>query len=252
MKKLSSEKIKHFFSSLAAIVFWVLVWQIGAFFVNKKLILKVPMPLSVAKALLSDFAKPMFWKAVGTSVFHILAGYLCALVIGTAIGLLVESSGFFKHLSAPVLHMVRTVPVASFIFVAWLWVPSSALPGIIAFLIVVPIVVSHIEAGFKSENAELIEASRITGASKKDTVIKIKLPMLIPSLRTGCITGLGIAWKAGIAAEVICNPAGSLGALLQGGKASIEYDEVFAVTLMVILLSLLFESILKILWKEKK
>ena len=73
-----------------------------------------------------------------------------------------------------------------------------------------------------------------------------------PQLRTGCITALGIAWKAGIAAEVICNPSGTLGALLQGAKASVEYGEVFSVTLMIVILSLIFENILKIVWKEQK
>jgi NitT/TauT family transport system permease protein len=89
------------------------------------------------------------------------------------------------------------------------------------------------------------------GMSKFDVVFKIKLPLISPQLRTGCITGLGIAWKAGVAAEVISSPSGSVGALLSHAKTSINYEQVFAVTLMVVILSILLENLLKILWKEQ-
>ena len=250
MKKTRS--IKSITASAAAVLFWIMVWQIGAFFANKSLILKIPMPLDVAKALLIDLSKRSFWAAVGTSVFHILSGYLAAVLVGMILGLLSEISAFFRHLFSPLMHTVRAVPVASFIFIAWLWVPSSVLPGIIAFLIVVPIICSHIEAGFTTEQKQFAEAAQVSGAKKRDVLLKIRMPLLLPHFRSGCITGLGIAWKAGVAAEVICSPTGSIGSLLKIGKASIDYDEVFAVTIMVILLSILFESILKILWKEKQ
>ena len=83
-------------------------------------------------------------------------------------------------------------------------------------------------------------------------LLNVKIPTVLPFLREAAITGLGIAWKSGIAAEVICNPLGSLGALLSGAKLTIDYEQVFAVTLTVVILSLILENILKICWKERK
>ena len=88
--------------------------------------------------------------------------------------------------------------------------------------------------------------------SKRQILTRVRLPLMSPALRTGCLTGVGIAWKAGVAAEVICNPTGSIGALLQGAKAAIDYERVFAVTLMVAALSVLFESALRLVWKEQR
>jgi NitT/TauT family transport system permease protein len=88
--------------------------------------------------------------------------------------------------------------------------------------------------------------------SKSNIAIKIKLPSISPQLREGCITGSGIAWKAGVAAEVITSPTGSIGSLLSHAKTSIDYNQVFAITLMVVILSLILENLLKLVWKEQK
>jgi NitT/TauT family transport system permease protein len=63
------------------------------------------------------------------------------------------------------------------------------------------------------------------------------------------VTGLGFAWKAGIAAEVICRPPESLGNMLASAKNYLESAEVFAITATVIVLSLIFETLLKYLYR---
>ncbi|MCQ2432906.1 MAG: ABC transporter permease subunit [Clostridia bacterium] len=237
--------------SLLSILFWVLLWQFAASLANKNLILKIPLPIETLKTFIRDLTHPDFLSAVGTSVLHIVGGFLSAVVIGTAGGVLAGSFRVFRVLSSPLLHLIRSVPVAAFIFIAWLWIPSSVLPSFIAALMVIPIIWSHVDAGLSTADIRYSEMGRVFGMSRRDIILKIRLPLIAPHLRTGCITGLGIAWKSGVASEVICNPTGSVGALLQRGKATIDYDEVFAVTLAVVLLSLLLENLLKFLWKEK-
>ena len=214
--------------------------------------LKIPLPADTLRAFSENCTEPDFWLTVGASLAHILAGFLSAVVFGILFGVLSNQSLFFKSLFAPLLHIIRAVPVAAFIIVAWLWIPSKILPSFISFLMVLPIIWSHTEAGLHSIDEKLIEMAKVYGMKKAGITVKIKLPMISPQLRTGCITGLGIAWKAGVAAEVISNPSGSIGALLSAAKTQINYEQVFAVTLMVILLSLLLEVLLKLIWKEQK
>ena len=87
---------------------------------------------------------------------------------------------------------------------------------------------------------------------RRDIIINIKLPVLLPALRNSCITGLGFAWKSGVAAEVICNPTGSIGALLSNAKSNIEFPKVFAIVLTIVILSLILENIIKLIWREKR
>ncbi|MBQ6568846.1 MAG: ABC transporter permease subunit [Clostridia bacterium] len=245
-------KVKNALAYTGAFVFWIAVWHIAASAANKKLLLKVPLPIDTVKEFFRICDKAVFWKAVGTSVLHILCGFGLAVVLGTVFGVLSGNIKPFKILSMPILHLIRSVPVAAFIVIAWLWIPSAVLPSFISCLMVLPIIWSHVDAGLLAIDNRLVEMARVYRMERKDIILKIKLPMISPYLRTGCITGLGIAWKSGVAAEVICNPGGSIGALLQGAKTAINYERVFAVTLMVVLLSLLLENILKVLWKEQK
>lgn len=234
------------------IIFWVLVWYVLASIANRKLMLKIPLPLETVKILAKDIGRKTFWQSVGSSLLHIVTGYVCAAVIGVAFGMMSGHSRVFKALSMPLRHLIRSVPVAAFIIIAWLWIPSGILPSFISGLMVLPIIWSHTDAALASIDGKLVEMAKVFGMSRKDIIFKVKLPLMAPGLREGGITALGIAWKSGIAAEVICNPSGTLGALLQGAKTSIEYGQVFAVTLMIVLLSLLLENILKIVWKEHK
>ena len=243
---------KEMLWGLLAALFWVALWHIGATLANRRLLLKIPLPLETVKTFFALCGEGRFWRSVGHSVWHILAGFLGAALLGAAGGVAAYASKGFRYLSAPVLRLIRTVPVAAFILLAWLWIPSRILPSFVSALMVLPIIWSHVDAGLQSVDERLPEMARAFGMDHWNVLVRVRLPLMAPALRTGCVTGVGIAWKAGIAAEVICNPTGSIGALLQGAKVSIDYPRVFAVTLMVALLSLLFEGALRAVWREQR
>lgn len=238
--------------NILAALFWVAVWHVGAALANRTLLLKIPLPWETLRTFLRLCGEGGFWRAVGSSVGHILWGFLSAAALGTVGGVASNASGWFRRLAAPLLRLIRTVPVAAFILLAWLWIPSRILPSFVSALMVLPIVWSHVDAGLAAVDERLPEMARVFGMSRRQVLLYVRLPLMAPALRTGCLTGVGIAWKAGIAAEVICNPTGSIGALLQGAKVAIDYERVFAVTLMVVLLSVLFEYALKLAWKEQR
>lgn len=245
-------KIKKPALAVGSIIFWIILWHVGALIANKSLMLKIPLPTDTLRAFIENCGDTEFWSAVLTTVCHIILGFLSAVIIGIAGGVSAAHCRLFKSLSSPILHLVKSVPVAAFIIVAWLWIPSRILPSFISFLMVMPIIWSHVDAGLSSVDGKLIEMANVYGMSKTEIALKIKLPLISPQLRTGCITGLGIAWKAGVAAEIITSPTGSTGALLSAAKTSINYEQVFAVTLMVVVLSILLENLLKLVWREQK
>lgn len=245
-------KIKKPALAVGSIIFWIIVWQAGAELANSRLLLKIPLPLETFRAFIENCTSAQFWQIVMSSLIRIVSGFLIAVIIGILGGLLAGHSQIFKSISSPVLHLVRAVPVAAFIILAWLWLPTKILPSFISFLMVLPIIWSHTQAGLNSVDVKLVEMARVYGMSKSEILFKIKLPLISPQLRTGCITGLGIAWKAGVAAEVISTPTGSMGALLSSAKNTINYQQVFAVTLMIVVLSVLLENFLKVVWKEQR
>ena len=82
----------------------------------------------------------------------------------------------------------------------------------------------------------------------------IYLPALEPHCLSGCRSALGLCWKAGVAAEVIGVCSGSVGGMLYDAKIYLEISDLFAWTLVIVLLSVGFEWVfLRLLkWIMKK
>ncbi len=245
-------KFKKLLLGTGSTFLWILLWHIAAKSANKNLLFKIPLPLETFKAFLDYTSKPEFWEAVYNSIFHIVSGFVFAVVFGLICGLLSGSSSAFKIFTAPIARIIRSMPVAALIFLAWLWIPSTAIPSFIAFLMVFPIVWLQIENSLLSIDKRLIEMAKVMGMSRVKIIKNIKAPYVLPALRNSAITGLGFAWKSGVAAEVICNPTGSIGAILSGAKNNLEYGAVFAIVLTIIILSLIMENIIKLIWRESK
>ncbi len=229
---------------------WVVLWAGIAALINKELL--VPTPAATWQALLALVAEPAFWKAAALSMLRILYGFLLAATVGTLGGILSHRYGLFDWLFSPLLHLIRSVPVASFIILAYVWVETPYLPVFIAFLMVVPLFWGNLRTGMDNTDIKELEMGRVLGLSRLRLWKEIRLPALSPYFRTACVTGLGFAWKSGVAAEVISRPDYSLGDLLQSAKYDLESPTVFALTAVIALLSLGLELLLHFIWKEKK
>ncbi len=140
-----------------SILIWILLWHILANIVNQNLLFKIPLPLETLNEFFVCLGLKSFWQAVGSSLIHILSGFIAAVVLGFICGLLSGSSEVFKTLTSPISRLIRSVPVAAFIILAWLWIPSSVIPSFISFLMVFPIVWLQIETGLLSVDKRLVE-----------------------------------------------------------------------------------------------
>ena len=87
--------------------------------------------------------------------------------------------------------------------------------------------------------------ARVYRMTPYSILVHIKIPSVLPTFISTCMTALGFAWKSGVAAEVICRPASSIGGMLQQAKVYLETPEVFALTAVVAALSLLIEVIVR-------
>ena len=178
-------------------------------------------------------------------MLRITAGYVSGLIIGSICAVLSARFRVFRDIFAPILHLIRAVPVASFIILALVWIKSAYLSVFISFLMVLPMIWSNVENGIRNLDNGYAEMGRVFGLSPLKILFKIKLPLIMPSFTAAAVNALGFAWKSGVAAEVICRPVNSIGRLLQDAKLYLETPRVFALTAVVAALSLLIELIIK-------
>ena len=233
------------FKGIAAAAFWIVIWEAASLIIDDNLKIFLPSPVCVIKRFFKLILKSEFILAALKTLFRIALGFLSGVTAGILTGVLTNLSKTAHTLISPILRIIRAVPVVSFIILAFLFVKVDSLPIFISFLMVLPVVWQSTDDSLRSADERLCEMGKVFGLSKSKILFRIRLPISLPQIITSCINGLGLAWKSGVAAEVICTPEISLGHEIFRGKFNLDYEYVYAVTLAVVVLSVLIEFALK-------
>ena len=175
---------------IAAALFWIFIWFIASRAVGSELLLPSP---AVTLARLWELAlKSSFWLAVLQSLLRIIAGCALGIAAGSILGVLTAMSRVLYELFTPLLTVVRSTPVASFIILALVWIKRDNVAVFIAFLMVLPILWGNVSRGITECDRDLIEMAHIFRFSKKNMLKKIYLPSVRPYFFAGCSTALGL------------------------------------------------------------
>lgn len=228
--------------ALIVLAFWVMVWQIIAVKVDSAVL--VSTPAKVFKRLVQLMGEKEYYVIIANSVWRILSGFLIAVGLGTFLGILTAKIRVLDELLAPILSVIKATPVASFIILALVWLNKETIPSFISFLMVLPIIHGNVCEGLKNTPNDLIEMSKIYNLSLKQKLTKLYFPSILPYFLAGFKTSLGLAWKAGVAAEVLSFPKNSIGKQLYEGKTYLETVDVFTWTITVIVISVILEFLL--------
>ena len=141
----------------------------------------------VGKNLLTgDYMLPALW----ITIKEVLYGFALAITIGFSLGVLVGETAFGERAIMPYLVAIDTMPKVAFapLFVAWLGFGIESKVALAAFIATFPIVVGT-AAGLHAtdENARML--FKTMGASRMQTLIKMKLPTGLLQIFTGLKIG---------------------------------------------------------------
>ena len=234
--------MKKILQTLAVTAFWLAVWALLALAVAKPLLL--PSPIAVIRCLAELVTAAPFWLAVGATLLRILCGVAAGTLLGTLLAVLTSASALLRALIHPLLTVIKSTPVASFIVLVLIWVGRDMLPSVIVVLMVVPGVWANVSAGIAATDPALLEMARVFRFPKLRILRRIYVPSVLPSFLAAMRSVLGLAWKAGVTAEVLTVPTRSVGKMLMESKLYLEIPGLFAWTLVVILCSLAIEKLL--------
>ena len=234
--------------ALCVLAFWLALWQLAAFKVHNPLL--VPYPAAVGTRLRELAFSAAFWSIIGQSLFRIMTGFSLGVAGGLIMAVLTSLFRPANAILSPALKSVLATPVASFIILLIIWFKPSLVPALVAMLVVLPMVWRHIQGGVTTLDAQLVEMTRLFRLSPLRRLRRLYIPGLIPPFLSACSVGVGLAWKSGVAAEVISYSRFSIGGELKAGQTYLETADVFVWTIVVIVLSLLIERLLTDLFKR--
>lgn len=232
-------RLRAWAARLAAVAFWLVAWELAARAIDLKIILVGPS--QVLARLAELVATGEFWASVALSFGRIALGFLAALALGVALAALASRWRAVRELVAPVMGAVKAVPVASFVILVLLWVSSRELSVVIAFLMALPVVYTNVLEGIEQTDHALLEMAEVFGIRGWERVRLVYAPQVLPYVRAAVSLGLGLSWKAGIAAEVIGLPDFTIGEHLYDAKVYLDTPSLFAWTVAIVALSALVE-----------
>lgn len=223
-----------------SVLLWLGIWQLFAMALGQDILLV--SPLAVIGRLFELVQTGSFWHSIGYSFSRIAGGFLLATILGVLFAVFSYRYRWAEELLAPPIQTIKATPVASFVILALVWISPKNLSVFISFLMVLPIMYTNVLMGIRSTDVKLLEMATVFQVPAYRRIRYIYLSQVLPFFRSACSVALGLSWKAGIASEVIGLPQGSIGEMLYQAKIYLDTPDMFAWTLVIIIISVWFEK----------
>ncbi|MDR0371501.1 MAG: ATP-binding cassette domain-containing protein [Prevotellaceae bacterium] len=243
-------KAKKIIPFTLSLLFICTVWELIAFAVRKPDIF--PSLSCLFKQILVLFARTDFYLSLLLTLFRGLLGFSISCLSAFLLAALSSHFSFWKSFLQPFLVILRSVPVISFVLLALLWLNSEQLPLFIAFVTMFPILYQNIETAFSQTDKKWLEMAKVYGKSAGERFLTIYLPASGKQIFDGVGTTMGFGWRAIIIGEALAQPLHGIGTGMKQAQIYIHVPMLMAWTIVAILISYLFDILIKELAKIKR
>lgn len=242
--------MKKAFKLTLIIAIWIAIWYLAVLIYSAINGMSLtynpifPYPHDVITSLFRLFTIGEYYLATFTTLLRILISILIAVILGVSTAIICAKFSFFHSFIQPFLSTIRSVPVTVFVFILYLIIFSFT-SVLITVLMVFPIVFTNVYEGIKSIDKDLMEVCQAYNIPFKKRVKSLYLPTVMPHFVTALTSSIGLAWKAGVAAEALCPPDNSMGLSISLAKQNFNNQELFAWALTLVIINILFEFAFK-------
>ncbi|MEM7463283.1 MAG: ABC transporter permease [Pseudomonadota bacterium] len=236
---------------IAAILLFGVIWELAVRLSGVNALL-MPAPSAVLVRLFEMMgpgkgATPDFLllRHIGMTLFALLAGFVLAAMVSSAIGLIMGMNRTVYAWLNPIISMFMVIPNIAFVPVIILWMGL----GINTVIVVVvtgscfPIIYTA-AAGVQSVPQRMIWAAQTAGASRWQILTTVLLGATMPYLIAGHKLALGRAWRAVIAGEIFASTAYGVGFMIFDARTFLDSEAMFAGLIVVGLIGVTLERVL--------
>ena len=188
------DAIETFFDPLLHFLVWF-----------EKLLLLSPWPIVLAMLIGLSFAASRSWKlSLGVLAAFVLIGYfgmwadtmrtlaiitvatLLSISIGVPIGIAMARSDRVQTIVTPILDIMQTMPAFVYLIPVVMLLGIGKVPGILAVLVyAIPPVIRLTNLGIRLVDKDVLEAAIAFGASRRQRLFEVQLPLALPTIMAG-------------------------------------------------------------------
>ena len=239
-----SENITAKLPAAVALVLLVLFWW-GLCASGAVPAYMLPSPVSVVMAFVGDFKNLMYHAA--TSLQEAIYGLLIGIGLAFVIATVMDRFRLLDQALSPILVITQTIPTIAIAPLLVLWMGFGMAPKITLVVITTffPIAVGLLE-GYRSVDPDAISLMRAMGASRVQIFYHVKFPAALPYF----FSGLRISASYAIVGAVISEWLGGfegLGVYMTRVKKAYAFDRMFAVIILIVIISLLLMALVDVI-----
>lgn len=233
--------------SIITLILLVIIWQIAGFLnILPKFVL--PSPLQILNAFVRDFDSLVFHSKV--TILEALMGLIFGVVISCILALIMDSFKILNNAIYPLLVITQTIPTIALAPILVLWLGYGMLPKVVLIVLTTtfPIIVSILD-GFRNVDKDTLTLLELMNASKLQILWHVKIPASASYFYAGLRVSVSYAFIAAVVSEWLGGFEG-LGVYMIRTKKLFQYDTMFAIIILISVISLFSMYLVKI--SEKK
>jgi NitT/TauT family transport system permease protein len=227
-----------------------MLWEVAYLIIDEAIYF--PSPLHVLNSFLNLIQSKDFLMITVMSSYRVLISFIIASSTAIVLGFICGLNKTAFEIFEPIVILLRSTPVISVIILAIVWLPSDYVPVFSGILMCFPIIFTNMVIGIRQTDPLLIEMSHVYRVPKYRILKDVYLPSAMSHIKSGLTSALGLSWKVIAASEVLSLPKYAIGTRLHDSKVYLEISELFAWTLLIILMSSIFNRILESLFQNSK
>lgn len=225
---------------LLILIVMILVW----FIANRKVAIGTAVGLLLAYNL-------KLWEPSIETLSLVISSTILALIIGLPLGILTARSEIIHKITMPVLDFMQTMPPFVYLIPAVFFFGIGNVPGLIATVIfAMPPAIRLTGLGIRQVPQELIEAADAFGSTSGQKLIKVQLPLALPTIMAGINQVIMLSLSMVVIAAMI--GAGGLGAVVLRGIQRLDIAMGFEGGLAIVITAIILDRITQSITEKRK
>ncbi|WP_435367778.1 ABC transporter permease [Metabacillus litoralis] len=192
-----------------------------------------------------------YWGEMLETLALVLTAVLISIVIGIPVGIWASQSEKVRKVVTPILDLMQTMPAFVYLLPAIFFFSIGVVPGVIASVIfAMPPTIRLTVLGIKQVPADLIEATEAFGSTTKQRLLKVQLPLAMPTIMAGINQSIMLALSMVVIASMVGAPG--LGTEVYRAVTQIKTGVGFEAGLAIVVIAILLDRITQNIGKKKE
>ena len=199
-------------------------------------------PVAVVAVLLVLLGLLGIWNEAMATVALMLAATILSVLMGMPLGIAMARSDGLRRGMLPVLDIMQTMPIFVYLIPFVRLFGPGKIPALLATIVfAIPPVIRLTDLGIRQVDPEILEASRAFGASPRQPLWTVQVPLAMPTIMAGINQTTMMALSMVVIASMI--GAGGLGYQVLQGIQRLEVSRGLIAGLGIVLLAIIFDRI---------